>query len=130
MYCTIAQVKAKLGTFTSLIIGELTDDNIKSYIADSDALIDGYIASAVSLPFVSVPKLITAISIDLTVRNLWALRQAKDLPEHVKFDYDNALKLLNLINKGSLKLSADNPSNPSFNDLKFTAANRIFGSEL
>jgi phage gp36-like protein len=130
MYTTVASVLANLGTFSTLIKGTLSDNDIAAHIEESDKLIDGYIAAAVTLPFSTVPKLLTVISTDITVRNLWALRQAKDLPEHVKTDYDTAIKNLIAIAKGSLKLTAEDPESDTYNSLKYTAAGRVFTGSL
>jgi len=130
VYTTVDTVKAKLGTFKTLILGNLEDTDLEDFIADADNTIDGYIAAAVTLPFASVPPLISTISTHITVRNLWAIRQAKDLPDHVKTDYENSLKLLNQISRGSIKLSAADPESSSFYDLKYEAATRVFGTSI
>lgn len=130
MYTTSDLVKAKLGLFESLITADLEDDAIEVFIAAADDTIDGYIAAAVALPFTDTPKLITSISTDITVRNLWAQTQAKALPEHVKLDYENAIKLLLQIAKGTLKLSAGDPDSDTFHELKYSAAPRILSSSI
>lgn len=130
MYTTIAAVKLQLGQFSTLLTASLTDDNVNSIITEADNTIDGMIASAVTLPFTSVPKLITKISTDIAVRNVWAQKQSKDIPAHVKDDYDNAIKLLRDINKGILKLTAEDPASDTYNNLKYTATARVFGDHI
>jgi phage gp36-like protein len=126
MYSTAATVTAQLGQFSSLIIGTMNSAAIEAIISEADALIDGYIVAAVALPFSATPKLITKISTDISVRMMWALKQAKDIPSHVKDDYDNALKLLSQLAKGTLKLSATDAASDTFFDLKYSAAPRNF----
>lgn len=130
MYTTAATVSAQLGQFASLIIGSMEVADVEKIIAEAENLIDGYIVSAVSLPLANAPKLLIKISTDITVRMMWALKQAKDIPSHIKDDYDNALKLLSQIAKGTLKLSAADASSESFYDLKYSAADRTFGVNL
>ena len=130
MYTDKDHVLAKLGQYSSLITAGLSDDEIAAFITEADDIIDGYLTAAVTLPFTATPKLITAISTDIAVRNLWAQKQAKNLPEHVKLDYDNAIKNLVSIAKGTLKLTAQDPKSESFNDLKYTAAPRTFSESL
>jgi phage gp36-like protein len=130
MYTTQASVEAKLGQYKDMITSGLSDSEIAAFIIEADDIIEGYIAAAVTLPFATTPKLITAISTDIAVRNLWAQKQAKNLPEHVKQDYDNAIKNLVAIGKGTLKLTAQDPESESFSDLKFSAVPRSFGDTL
>lgn len=130
MYTTQEAVEAKLGQFKTMIISGLSDAEVEAFIAEADNIIDGYIAAAVTLPFATTPKLISAISTDIAVRNLWAQTQAKNLPEHAKQDYENAIKNLMAIAKGTLKLTAQDPSSDSYNDLKYSAAARSFGETL
>lgn len=130
MYTTLDKVKANLGQFAELITAGMEDSEVSAFIAEADDIIDGYIASAVSLPFSETPKLISSISTDIAVRNLWAQKQAKSLPEHIKLDYENALKLLANIAKGTIKLEAKDPEDSSFSDLKHSSAARVFGGAI
>lgn len=130
MYTTIAKVKARLGTYEAMITGEMQDTEINGFISETDKMIDGYIAAAVRLPFANTPDLISAISTHITVRNLWAQTQARSVPDHVRYDYENSIKLLEQIARGSLKLSADDPASDTFNDLKYSAAKRVFRPAL
>lgn len=130
MYTTKTAVEARLGQYKDLILNGMETSEIEAFITEADSIIDGYIVAAVSLPFAITPKLITAISTDIAVRNLWAQKQAKNLPEHVKQDYENAIKNLTFIAKGTLKLSAQDPSVDSYNDLKFSTAPRSFSDSL
>ena len=130
MYTTLDKVKANLGQFAELITAGMDDSEVSAFIAEADDIIDGYIAAAVSLPFLETPKLISSISTDIAVRNLWAQKQAKSLPEHIKLDYENALKLLTNIAKGTIKLEAKDPEDSSFSDLKHSSAVRVFGGAI
>jgi len=130
MYTTKETVESKLGQYKDMIVSGLEESEIVAFITEADNIIDGYIAAAVTLPFESTPKLISAISTDIAVRNLWAQKQAKNLPEHVNQDYETAIKNLGAIAKGTLKLSAQDPASETFSDLKFSAAVRTFGDTL
>lgn len=130
MYTTLEKVKANLGQFAELITAGMEDSEVSAFITEADDIIDGYIAAAVNLPFSETPKLISSISTDIAVRNLWAQKQAKSLPEHIKLDYENALKLLTNIAKGTIKLGAKDPEDSSFSDLKHSSAARVFGGAI
>lgn len=130
MYTTKANVEARLGQFSELILSGLENKDVLAFITEADDIIDGYIAAAVPLPFSTTPKLIAAISTDIAVRNLWAQKQAKTLPDHIRLDYENALKLLMSIAKGTLKLSAQDPTDDDYTDMKYSASRRNFGATL
>ena len=129
-YTTVATVKARLGQYETLITSGMVDSEVEAFINEAQDTVDGYIAAEVSLPFTTVPKLISAITTDIAVRNLWAQKQAKQLPEHVMLDYDNAIKNLLAIGKGTLKLSAADAESETFFDLKYSAAGRVFEGSL
>lgn len=140
MYTDVTTITRELGQFSTLLLAGLIipaekegDDDVsavEAVITDASDLIDGIIASAVTLPFVTVPKLIEKICIYLTVRKIWSMKQSKDLPVHVEKDHDNAMKLLNQIARGELKLTAADPTAETFYDLKYSAAPRTFGNAL
>ena len=130
MYTTVESVTLQLGQFSTLLLANLSEANLADILAETDSVIDGYIAAACTLPFVAVPKLISKIANDIAVRTIWASKQSKDIPGHVKDDYDNALKLLNQIAKGTLKLDAKDPASASFFDLKYSATPRTFTDSL
>lgn len=130
MYTNADTILARLGAFASLITADMEPEAVEAFITEADDIIDGYITAAVTLPFTTTPKLITSISTSIAVRNLWAQKQAKTLPEHVSKDYDNAIKLLEMISRGTIKLTAADPADATFRDLKFTAANRAFRQQL
>lgn len=130
MYATVAQIKSRLGTYETLITDELTDTAIAEYITEANGIIDGYIAGAVKLPFANTPPIISSISADIAVRNLWARTQARTLPVHVERDYENAIKLLENIAKGIIKLEAKESHDPDYWEAKYAAARRRFGAEI
>lgn len=130
MYTTVASVTLQLGQFSKLLLAGISEGDVIKLLEEADRTIDGYIAAAVTLPFADVPKLIVKIANDIAVRNIWAQKQTKDIPAHVKDDYDEALKLLLKIAQGTLKLTAEDPEDDSFRDLKFTTAERTFGSSI
>jgi phage gp36-like protein len=140
MYTTTADLKRNLGQHAELLLTGLVtparpgypeDDSVLiSIIADASDFIDGMIVQAVTVPVTPTPKLLASICNFICVKNIWALKNTKDIPAHVQKDYDNAIKLLGSIASGKLKLSAADPADSSFHDLKFTTKSRIFGTDL
>ncbi len=130
MYTTIDSVKLRLGAFAELIFARLTDDDIEAFITDAGALIDSWLVSVATLPLDPVPPLVAHLAAAIACRNLWAAKVARDLPAHIKDDYDRALHTLELLAKGTLHLDAPDPESASYNDLLSSATERVFGEHL
>lgn len=79
-------------------------DMLNKIISLSDELIDGYLRTRYTLPFVDVPELIRALSIDISVYKLYSRRPRK-LDDTVKEAYSNAVKTLESIQKGIITLA-------------------------
>jgi phage gp36-like protein len=69
-------------------------------IADADAQIDGYLKVRYQLPLASVPRLITDLSLRLSIYNA----HGQAVSEKIMNDHREALRTLGLISKGEIKL--------------------------
>ncbi len=150
-YCTLDDLKAA-SSEAKLI--ELTDDEnlapesidpdnpdhaaIMARISDAidyaDQLIDGYMRTRYALPLVSVPKLITKLSMDLALFYLYGRRFDTEIPEGQTSRYRNAERILQRIQEGKLSLGTDEsapeaPSGGSYVTNK-TASDRLFSKEV
>lgn len=112
-YIIQADLKDKLPDSQLL---QLTDDTksgtinaqvVSDAIADSEALVDGYVAVQYATPLSPVPRLVKALTIDVTVFRLYARRQR--IPDDVKLANDLALRKLEQIAKGILSLGPTAP---------------------
>lgn len=111
-YCTLADLVSQFGTpmlveatdRAEVATGEIDEAAIARAIASADALIDGYLKGRYKLPIADpVPPLLTELS--MTV----ALYKAHPnvASEHVRENYEDALKMLGQISKGDVRLDAD-----------------------
>lgn len=112
-YCTIDDIKDHIPE--SNII-QLTDDEgigvvnqarVDKAITTADSIIDGHLRGRYSLPLSTVPELIKTIAIDITVYKLYERRFELAMPESMMARYKNALKILEQIQKGLLKLGIE-----------------------
>mgnify|MGYP000002900306 CR=1 FL=1 len=110
MYCSIDDIRKNIPDI-SLI--ELTDDNgtgqientiVSEAIAYADSTIDGYLRGRYSLPLNPVPKIIQKISIDIAIYHIYSRRFELEMPEGMQKRYENAVKLLEAIRKGTIEL--------------------------
>ena len=126
MYCTLTDIKNLL---PEEIIIQLTDDeNLKPAVIDpanaahaaiigrideaieaADAEIDGYCAVNYTVPFSTVPRLVTGLSVELAIYYLYARRT---IPEDFQKRYDRAVSRLKDIAKGLMTLGVDPQSAP------------------
>ncbi|KUG22372.1 phage protein [hydrocarbon metagenome] len=132
MYCTLADIKKALPE--DLII-QLTDDdnigeiitaNVMQAIASADAEIDGYCAVKYSVPFVTVPAVVKALSVEISIYYLYKRRT---VPEKIEKAYDKAVARLKDISRGLLSLGVDPPPAASTTDCaesNKTVSDRIF----
>lgn len=106
MYCTRFDLVARFG---SREVDDLLDRNndqaddsqtLALTVADTDALIDGYLAARYAVPLSPVPQVVTALACDIVRLKLWD----DHAPEEVRKRYDDALKVLTNYSKGVMVL--------------------------
>jgi phage gp36-like protein len=80
--------------------GEVDSDVVARALADTDAMIDGYLAARYALPLAETPAMLTDLALSIAIykchRNVAS--------EKVQRDYDNALKMLRDIAAGTIRL--------------------------
>lgn len=81
--------------------GVVDADVVARALADTDALIDGFLQDRYTLPLAVVPPLLTDIAIAV---GIWKLHRSTP-DDKVKDDYRDALAMLERIGKGIVKLS-------------------------
>lgn len=104
-----------LGQLPQAQLVQLTDDigngvidetRVTQAITDAEAEIDGYVATRYAVPIAApVPALIKKLAIDITVYNLWRRRQK--IPDMIRTAYEDAVKKLEAIAKGTITLGVD-----------------------
>jgi phage gp36-like protein len=86
--------------------GVIDDVKVAQAITDAEAEINGYVATRYSTPIAApVPDLIKKLAIDISVYNLWRRRQK--IPELIRTAYEDAVKKLEAIAKGTITLGVD-----------------------
>ena len=71
-------------------------------IADTTALIDGYLATRYTLPLTAVPDLVTDLALQIAIYKL----HAQTVGDKVRADYEAAVRLLREIAAGALRIPA------------------------
>lgn len=117
-YSTLADLQELV---SDQVLISLTDDAdagtidaaaVDRAIADSDAVIDGYVRTRYPVPLSPVPQLIRNISVTLTRYRLFSRRgfDETSADKAVVRDNDNAIAMLKSIAKGELTLGVTSPA--------------------
>ena len=93
------------------------EDNPRVKGGSAVGVINAYVRSKYSLPFSYVPLLIKQLAADITAYRVYT-RRPKDVPEHIKDNYDKALDILEKIQSGDivLDLSSEHPDEDGVQD--------------
>jgi len=107
-YCAKADLLDRPGGERELIqltdldnLGVIDDTVLNVAIADADAEIDGYLINY--LPLAVVPANLKRLACDITRYRLYR----EQVTDRVKDDYDNAIKYLEKVATGKIKLAPD-----------------------
>lgn len=86
--------------------GEVDTDLLALLLAESQAIVDGVIAGAVSVPFAdgSVPPLITVVTSWIWAYRIYRHREVIEIPTAIKDDYERAMAMLEKIANGDIPL--------------------------
>lgn len=123
MYCTLTDISKLLPEET--IIQLMDDENLKpssinpadtdhaaiigridEAIETADSEIDGYCAVKYTVPFATIPRVITGLSVEIAIYYLYARRT---VPERIEKRYEKAVARLKDISRGLLTLGIDPP---------------------
>lgn len=110
-YCTLLQLQDRyserlliqLSDREDVAATEIDTAMIDRAIADADAVIDGYLKPVYALPISTVPKLLTSISIRLSIYNA----HSNVASEKITNDMKSAMAELRDISTGKIKLDLD-----------------------
>ena len=135
-YCTLNDIKDQIPEANII---QLTDDEgldevnqerVDKAISVAGSVIDGYLRGRYSLPLENVPELIKTIAIDIAVYKLYERRLELEMPETMVNRYKNAVKTLEQIQKGIIKLGIESPDTgpgQGYYKTNKTAEDRVFG---
>ena len=132
MYCTIDDLLLAIDEDRLI---ELTDDAnsgmvnqavVDEAIATAQGEVDGYLQERYDVPLNPVPALIKGACRDISLFHLFS-RRMDELPEIRTQRYDNAVKLLTSIARGSISLGvSDHPEETNADTVRVSASDPIF----
>lgn len=110
-YCTKEQLVERYGEQLLVQLtdraeeatGEIVDDVVARAIADTSALIDGYLKTRYQLPLPSTPPLLVDLALQIAIYKL----HLNIASEKISNDYRDAMKMLREIASGDLRLDVE-----------------------
>ncbi|WP_425072585.1 gp436 family protein [Sagittula sp. S175] len=132
-YTTQADLEDRFGTELLVNLtdrggaGAIDTDVLDRAIADTDALINGFVAGRYVLPFASVPDPIPALARAITIYNLHVYEPNPKIAK----DYNDAMTALRDIAKGTIQLTAQGvtPEGTGAGGAQVTDRDRDFTAE-
>lgn len=112
-YCTIEDIETHLSI---PILVQLTSDDgqedvdrvvAQEAIIYSSVLINGYLRGRYSLPLDTRFPLLKIIAVDISIYRLYSRRMRTEIPEIILQQYNDAIKMLQNIQKGVITLEAE-----------------------
>lgn len=131
MYCTLQNLKDRFGETELIQLTDQTDASaidtavLNAAIADADAEINSYL-TAYTLPLATIPANFERLACDITRYYLYGTA----VTELVKKRYDDAVKYLNLVAKGTINLAPDTSGTvveETGNSVEFSSSPSVFG---
>lgn len=110
---------------------EVRDSRVNEGIEQADAVIDSYISGKYTTPVSPVPNLIKAFSVNIAIYNLYS-RRVETMPEARRDRYNDAIKQLDAISKGTMTLGTA-PGVTAVGEIQINTTyddDRIFTREL
>jgi phage gp36-like protein len=137
-YCTLADIAKAIPPVTLLQLSnddptaELADESvIEDCIRSAEELVDGYLRGRYTLPFDPVPTVLRDAAVSLVRYALYGRRPETDLPEAVKEDRRNTIKLLESIRDGVVTLGLPSgQATPEPGEIRVRARPQQFDSRL
>ena len=116
MYCTLENLisiipeKELINLSNDKPSDSINEETIAICMKFADELINASLRNKYSLPLKYVPELVRQLSADITAYRVYS-RRPKDVPEHIKQNYEFAIKILANIQKGItvLDLPSEHP---------------------
>jgi len=98
-------------------------------LADADALIDGYLLAAYSLPLTQTPPALVKVACDIARFYLWGDRA--DTKGAIRMAHADALRWLEYVAKGLIKLELDGALAPeaTTGDARFSGSQPVFSRD-
>ena len=112
-YCSISDIQAVIANddlvqLTNDSGSDTVDTNkINDAVSYVENVIDGYLRGRYDLPLASIPDELKYLAVDFVIYKLYSRRMYTEIPESVRRKYEEVIKTLEKIQKGSFNLGIE-----------------------
>jgi phage gp36-like protein len=105
-YITEANLELELGNNADTLLAGLESADITNIIDTQSQVIDNYCRTVKTVPFdaEAIPAIVSELTMRLVKYKIYSRFQTKDIPEHIKSDYQDAFKILEKIQAGKIEI--------------------------
>ena len=140
-YCSISDIQAVIANddlvqLTNDSGSDTVDTNkINDAVSYVENVIDGYLRGRYDLPLASIPDELRYLTIDFVVYKLYSRRMYTEIPESVRRKYEEVIKTLEKIQKGSFNLGIESseafeqPTLKTNKDSSFSSVNKYYNAD-
>lgn len=143
LYTTVEDVKQMLGVNSDNLLAEIDDKALTHIIEEQSRIIDDMISVVENVPYDDifspdtnpVPKIVKSLTETFVQNYLWSRSAFKDIPDYVQKKYDNAIKLIEKIQKGTISIGTPStitqPDTGGANEsFRWTSKPKVFTTDL
>jgi len=107
-YITEANLELELGNNATTLLNGLESTDISNIIDTQSQVIDNYCRTVKTVPFEAdaIPAIVAELTMRLVKYKIYSRFQTKDIPEHIKNDYQEAFKILEKIQAGKIEVGS------------------------
>ncbi|MBL8575129.1 MAG: DUF1320 domain-containing protein [Hyphomicrobiaceae bacterium] len=104
-------------------------DVVARHLGDAEALVDGYLAKAATLPLAAIPPALTKVTCDIARYYLWGETAERDGPVHRA--HGEALRWLRDVADGRIRLDVGGEpvAQPGGGAVSYSGADRVFSRD-
>ena len=134
MYSSVDELKLAIGFQVNVMQGKMEDDDFDEALGvileNNSQFIDGMINTRVDQSVLEGNAVLKSVELSLSKYDVWSQYARNEVPETVREDKREAMKILEKIQKGTIVLVVDTTAETPRIEPSFDEATRVFGTEL
>lgn len=134
MYSSVDELKLAIGFQITTMQGKMEDDDFDEALGvileNNSQFIDGMINTRVDQSVLGGNAVLKSVELSLSKYDVFGQFNRNEMPEAIREDKREAMKILEKIQKGTIVLVVDTTAETPRIEPSFDEATRVFGTEL
>lgn len=134
MYSSVDELKLAIGFQITTMQGKIEDDDFDEALGvileNNSQFIDGMINTRVDQSVLEGNAVLKSVELSLSKYDVFGQFNRNEMPEAIREDKREAMKILEKIQKGTIVLVVDTTAETPRIEPSFDEATRVFGTEL